>query len=176
MRRLFITAFLFGAGGILFFLGFQTSAETKHWAFIAPVRPTLPIVKNNRWMRNPIDHFILARLEKENLQPSLEANKTTLIRRLSLDLTGLPPTLKAIDDFLADNSPDAYEKLVDRLLASPHYGEKWARWWLDAARYADTNGFEKDLPRSIWPYRDWVINAFNQNKPFDQFTIESPSR
>ena len=91
---------------------------------------------------------------------------------LSLDLIGLPPSLKAIDDFLADTSPQAYEKLVDRLLASPHYGERWGRWWLDVARYADTNGFEKDLPRSIWPYRDWVIKAFNENKRFDQFTVE----
>src|SRR5262249_31681903 len=98
--------------------------------------------------------------------------KATLIRRVSLDLTGLPPTLKEIDDFLADKRPDAYERLVDRLLSSPHYGEKWGRHWLDAARYADTNGYEKDLPRSIYPYRDWVINAFNSDMPFDQFTIE----
>ena len=116
--------------------------------------------------------FILAEIEKRGLAPSPEASKETLIRRLSLDLLGLPPALKEIDEFLADTSPQAYEKLVNRLLASPHYGERWGRWWLDAARYADTNGFEKDLPRSIWPYRDWVIRAFNADQPFDQFTIE----
>ncbi len=144
----------------------------KHWAFIKPERPALPAVKNASWMRNPIDKFILARIEKEQLHPSSEAAKETLIRRLSLDLTGLPPTIQQVDQFTADRSPDAYEKLVDRLLASPHYGERWGREWLDAARYADTNGFEKDLPRSIWPYRDWVINAFNRDMPFDQFTVE----
>ena len=115
---------------------------------------------------------MLATLEQKGLVPAPEADKATLIRRLSLDLIGLPPSLKEIDDFLADASPNAYEKLVDRLLASPHYGERWGRWWLDAARYADTNGYEKDHERSIWPYRDWVINSFNQDKPFDQFTIE----
>jgi mono/diheme cytochrome c family protein len=144
----------------------------KHWAFIAPVRPALPGVKNRAWARTPIDHFILAKLEQRGLSPSAPARKTTLIRRLALDLTGLPPTLKEIDEFVSDQSPDAYEKLVERLLASPHYGERWGRWWLDAARYADTNGFEKDLPRSIWPYRDWVIKAFNRDLPFDQFTVE----
>jgi mono/diheme cytochrome c family protein len=144
----------------------------KHWAYVNPVRPQLPSVKDSKWVRNPIDRFILSRLEKEGLRPSPEADKSTLIRRLSLDLTGLPPTLEEIDDFLADTSPRAYENLVERLLASPHYGERWGRWWLDAARYADTNGFEKDRDRSIWPYRDWVINAFNADKPFDQFMIE----
>ncbi len=144
----------------------------KHWAFVAPVRPSLPVVKNQAWARNPIDQFILAGIEKAGLTPSPVAEKTTLIRRLSLDLIGLPPTLSEIDDFLADTSPQAYQKLVERLLASPHYGERWGRWWLDAARYADTNGFEKDRARSIWPYRDWVIKAFNQDKRFDQFTIE----
>jgi len=144
----------------------------KHWAFVAPVRPALPEVKNKTWAREPIDRFILSEIEKNGLTASPEASKETLIRRLSLDLTGLPPSLKVIDEFLADKSPKAYEKLVDRLLDSPHYGERWGRWWLDAARYADTNCFEKDLPRSIWPYRDWVIQAFNENKKFDQFTIE----
>ncbi|MCI0338010.1 MAG: PSD1 and planctomycete cytochrome C domain-containing protein [Acidobacteria bacterium] len=144
----------------------------KHWAFVAAMRPALPPVKTRAWVRNPIDQFILARIEKQGLSPSPEASRETLIRRLSLDLTGLPASIKEIDDFLADNSPDAYAKLVERLLASPHYGERWGRWWLDAARYADTNGFEKDLPRSIWPYRDWVIAAFNKDLPFDQFTIE----
>lgn len=144
----------------------------KHWAYVNPVRPQLPSVKDSKWVRNPIDRFILGRLEKEGLRPSPEADKATLIRRLSLDLIGLPPTLEEIDDFLADTSPRAYENLVERLLASSHYGERWGRWWLDAARYADTNGFEKDRDRSIWPYRDWVINAFNADRPFDQFTIE----
>jgi mono/diheme cytochrome c family protein len=144
----------------------------KHWAFVAPNRPALPEVKTPAWVRTPIDRFVLAEIEKNGLTPSPEASKETLIRRLSLDLVGLPPTLKEIDEFLADKSPDAYEKLVEHLLASPHYGERWGRWWLDAARYADTNGFEKDLPRSIWPYRDWVIKAFNEDKKFDRFTIE----
>jgi mono/diheme cytochrome c family protein len=144
----------------------------KHWAFAAPTRPALPAVKNKAWARTPLDHFILAELEKQKLTPAPEADKATLIRRLSLDLLGLPPTIAEIDQFVADRSPDAYEKLVERLLASPHYGERWGRHWLDAARYADTNGFEKDRDRSIWPYRDWVIKAFNDDKPFDQFTIE----
>ncbi|MGH9840963.1 MAG: PSD1 and planctomycete cytochrome C domain-containing protein [Blastocatellia bacterium] len=153
----------------------KVAEQPGHWAFIAPTRPPLPALKDAGRARTPptpIDQFILAQLEKENLTLSPEADKPALIRRLSLDLTGLPPTLKEIDEFLADASPEAYPKLVERLLASPHYGERWGRWWLDAARYADTNGFEKDRDRSIWPYRDWVINAFNQDKPFDQFTIE----
>ncbi len=148
------------------------NGSPTHWAFIAPNRPALPAVKNAAWVQTPVDHFILAELEKRGLTPAPEASKETLIRRLCLDLTGLPPTPKEIDDFLADTSPNAYEKLVDRLLASPHYGERWGRWWLDAARYADTNGFEKDRDRSIWPYRDWVIKSFNADKSFDQFTIE----
>jgi hypothetical protein len=148
------------------------SGKKTHWAYIKPVRPESPKVKRSRWPRNPIDAFILARLEKENLAPSSEADRPTLIRRLSLDLTGLPPPLAEVDAFAADKSKDAYEKLVDRLLASPHYGEKWARHWLDLARYADTHGYEADPRRSMWPYRDWVINAFNRDLPFDQFTIE----
>ena len=144
----------------------------NNWSFKAPVRPAVPMVKNQKWVRNPIDNFILAKLESQKMHPSPEADRATLIRRLSLDLTGLPPTLEEIDVFLKDKSPEAYEKVVERLLASPHYGEQWGRHWLDAARYADSNGYEKDLPRSIWPYRDWVINAFNQNMPFDEFTIE----
>ena len=147
-------------------------AGPQHWAYIAPVRPPLTKIENKAWARNPLDHFILAKLEQLGLAPAPEAAKETLIRRLSLDLTGLPPTIEEIDRFLADQNPDAYEKLIERLLSSPHYGERWGRWWLDAARYADTNGFEKDLPRSIWPYRDWVINALNQDMPFDRFTIE----
>ncbi|MBI1763230.1 MAG: PSD1 domain-containing protein [Acidobacteria bacterium] len=148
------------------------SAIPQHWAFVTPVRPALPMVKDKTWGKTPVDTFVLARLEKEGLTPSPQADKTTLARRLYLDLLGLPPTLQELDAFMADTSPDAYEKLVERLLASPHYGERWGRWWLDAARYADSNGFEKDRPRSIWPYRDWVIKAFNEDKRFDQFTIE----
>src|SRR5579863_2637074 len=144
----------------------------KHWAYVKPVRPDLPPVKDAAWCRNPIDRFVLARLEKDGLTPSPEADKVTLIRRLSLDLIGLPPTIQEVDNFLADRSPEAYDKVVDRLLASPHYGEKWARLWLDLARYADTHGYEKDPKRSMWPYRDWVINAFNANMPFDEFTVE----
>jgi uncharacterized protein DUF1553/uncharacterized protein DUF1549/cytochrome c len=144
----------------------------KHWAYTKPVRPPIPVVKNAAWARNPIDNFVLARLEKERLSPSPEAEKETLIRRLSLDLIGLPPTLEEVDAFLADQRPDAYEKLVDRLLASPHYGERWARPWLDLARYADTNGYEADHRRTAWRYRDWVINALNQDMSFKEFTID----
>jgi len=143
-----------------------------HWSFIKPTRPAEPAVKNPSWVRNPIDKFILARLEQEGIQPSPEASKETLLRRLSLDLTGLPPTPAEVDAFLADASADAYEKQVERLLASPHYGERWGRHWLDAARYADSNGYSHDNPRSIWKYRDWVIDAFNKDMPFDRFTAE----
>lgn len=142
-----------------------------HWAFVAPQQTAPPRVRQTAWTRNPIDAFVLARLEKEGLHPAPEADRYTLARRLSLDLIGLPPTREEADAFVRDPTPDAYEKLVDRLLASPHYGERWARRWLDLARYADTNGYEKDRPRSIWPYRDWVINALNRDMPFDQFTI-----
>jgi hypothetical protein len=142
-----------------------------HWAFVKPVRPELPMVKNTAWPKNEIDRFVLARLEEEGLTPSPEADRATLCRRVHLDLVGLPPTLAELDAFLADTSPDAYERLVDRLLASPRYGERWARRWLDLARYADTNGYEKDRDRQIWPYRDWVIRALNDDMPFDQFTI-----
>src|SRR5262245_28823217 len=147
-------------------------ATTRHWAYIKPVRPAPQRVKNQSWVRNPIDTFILARLEKEGLSPSPEADKETLLRRLFLDLIGLPPGVKEIDALLADTSPDAYEKVVDRLLASEHYGERWARPWLDLARYADSNGYEKDNLRVAWKFRDWVINAFNNDMPFDRFTIE----
>jgi Protein of unknown function (DUF1553)/Protein of unknown function (DUF1549)/Planctomycete cytochrome C len=144
----------------------------KHWAYIKPERPPLPEVKDQAWVRNPIDAFVLARLEKEGLSPSPEASKETLIRRLNLDLIGLPPSPQEVDAFVADKNPDAYERLVDRLLASPHYGERWARPWLDLARYADTNGYEKDDRRTAWKYRDWVINALNQDMSFKEFTIE----
>jgi len=155
-----------------------------HWAFVPPRPVSLPIPPSSpprkgglggiwkTWPRNPIDYFVLARLEKEGLKPSPEADRYTLARRVYLDLIGLPPTPEEADAFVNDRSPDAYEKLVDRLLASPHYGERWARRWLDLARYADTNGYEKDRPRSIWPYRDWVIAALNADMPFDRFTIE----
>ncbi len=141
-----------------------------HWAFKAPVRPVPPTTKHPT--RNAIDQFIFARLEKEKLTPSKEADKVTLCRRLYLDLIGLPPTPKEVDEFVADTRADAYERLVDKLLASPHYGERWARWWLDAARYADSDGYEKDKSRQVWAYREYVINAFNRDLPFDQFAIE----
>ena len=144
----------------------------KHWAYVEPVRWPLPEVRNAAWCRNPIDRFVLARLEKEGVSPSPEAGKETLLRRLSLDLIGLPPTIQEMDAYLADKSPNAYEKQVDRLLSSPHYGERWARPWLDYARYADTNGYEKDDRRIAWKYRDWVINALNRDMSFKEFTIE----
>ena len=144
----------------------------QHWAYVKPVRHAPPAVRDERWVRNPIDRFVLARLDAEKLAPSPEASRESLLRRVSLDLVGLPPTPQEVDAFLADTSPGAYERVVDRLLASPHYGERWARQWLDLARYADSNGYEKDRLRSMWKYRDWVINALNRDMPFDQFTIE----
>jgi hypothetical protein len=147
-------------------------AIEQHWAYVKPKRPDVPAVTRKGWVRTPIDAFVLARLEREQLSPSPEAPKATLLRRVSLDLVGLPPTPEEVDAFVADQSPDAYEKAVDRLLASPHFGERWARPWLDLARYADTNGYEKDNRREIWKYRDWVIGAFNRDLPFDQFTVE----
>ncbi|MDB5351728.1 MAG: Protein of unknown function (DUF1553)/Protein of unknown function (DUF1549)/Planctomycete [Planctomycetota bacterium] len=143
-----------------------------HWAFNAPVRPVEPKTNDAAWARNPIDRFVLAKLEKEGLKPSPEADMATLLRRASLDLIGLPPSPEEIDKFLNDKSPDAYEKAVDRLLQSPHYGERWAQHWLDAARYADSDGYEKDKPRYIWFYRDWVINSFNKDLPYNQFLID----
>ncbi|MGB2712905.1 MAG: DUF1553 domain-containing protein [Vicinamibacterales bacterium] len=143
-----------------------------HWAYTAPVRPELPTVGQQQWVRNPIDRFILARLEREGLKPSAEADKVTLLRRVTYDLTGLPPTPADVDAFLADKSSDAYERRVDTLINSPRYGERMAMPWLDAARYADTHGYHIDSLRGMWPWRDWVINAFNRNMPFDQFTIE----
>ncbi len=150
------------------------AAETvqEHWAYVKPKRPELPSVKNLAWARNAIDRFVLAELEHQNLKPSAAAGKPALLRRVTLDLTGLPPTPAELDAFLADSSADAYERVVDRLLASSHFGERWARPWLDLARYADTNGYEKDNRRAMWKYRDWVIDAFNRDMPFNQFTIE----
>ncbi len=147
-------------------------AEKKHWAYEKPVRPALPPVQQQDWPRTSIDYFVLARLEKEGLKPSVEADLAVLLRRASLDLIGLPPALDEVEALLADQSSDAYEKAVDRLLASAHYGERWARPWLDLARYADTQGYEKDNRRTVWPYRDWVIEALNGDMPFDEFTIE----
>ncbi|HZT31063.1 MAG TPA: DUF1553 domain-containing protein [Bryobacteraceae bacterium] len=150
----------------------QGAQWQKHWAFLPPRRPDLPKVQHANWPKNPIDYFVLERLEREGLAPSPEASRETLLRRVSLDLTGLPPTPAEIDAFLRDRSPDAYEKVVDRLLASSRYGERMAVRWLDAARYADSNGYQFDGERSMWRWRDWVIEAFNRNEPFDQFTVD----
>lgn len=147
-------------------------AALQHWAFRPPVRPPLPKARQGKWVRDPIDNFVLAKLDKAKLKPSPEADKITLLRRLSLDLTGLPPTIAELDAFAADHSRDAYQNAAERLLASPHYGERWGRIWLDAARYADSDGFEKDKPRFIWNYRDWVIRAFNNDLPYDEFIID----
>ncbi len=144
----------------------------SHWAYMKPVRPKIPKVKSSLWVRNPIDSFVLARLEWEGLRPSPEADRVTLLRRVTLDLTGLPPTPHEIDEFLADKSPQAYERVLDRLFASPHYGERMALPWLDAARYADSNGFQQDGDTYQYIWRDWVVKAMNANMPFDQFTIQ----
>lgn len=144
----------------------------KHWSLLAPTRSALPVVKDTAWVRNPIDRFILARLEKVGLKPAPEADRRTLARRVSLDLTGLPPEPADVEAFVNDKSPDAYEKLVDKLMATPQWGEHRGRYWLDAARYGDTHGIHMDFYREMWSYRDWVINAFNRNMPFDQFTVE----
>jgi len=151
----------------------MVTSKSRHWSFVPPQRPKQPKLKNPVWVRNPIDNFVLARLEKDGITPSVEADRETLIRRLSLDLVGLPPSPDEVAEFLADKRPDAYERLVDQLLASPHYGEKWARPWLDVARYADSDGYEEDRIRPhAWRWRHWVIEALNRNVPFDQFTIE----
>ncbi len=146
---------------------------SSHWAFQPIERPEPPAVKNESWVRNPIDRFVLSKLEKQGIAPSPEADRATLIKRLSYDLLGLPPSVEEVDAFVDDNSPDAYERLVDRLLDSPRFGERFARHWLDKARYADSDGYEKDRPRpDAWRYRDWVISAVNADMPLDQFTIE----
>jgi len=152
--------------------GDEDGGSSGHWAFDKPQAPDIPETQSPEWVRNPIDAFVLARLEQEGLEPAPEADRHTLIRRLSLDLTGLPPAPEAVTAFVNDERADAYDRLVSELLASPHYGERQALNWLDVARYADTHGYEKDRPRSIWPYRDWVINAFNNNLPYDRFIIE----
>jgi hypothetical protein len=150
----------------------QGAKYEPHWAYVAPQRPPVPPVKNSAWVRNPIDAFVLARLEKEGLELSPQATAATLIRRLSLDLVGLPPTLDELADFEAHAGEHGYEQAVDRLLASPHFGERWGRIWLDVARYADSDGFEKDKPRFVWMYRDWVINSLNQDLPYDKFVVD----
>ncbi len=150
----------------------ESQIAKKHWAYVKPVRPIPPAVRKPGSARNPIDQFILERLHREGLEAAPEASREALIRRVKLDLIGLPPTPEEVDSFVTDPAPDAYEKLVDQLLASPHYGERWARPWLDLARYADTNGYIHDRRRSIWPYRDWVIRSLNSDMPFDQFTIQ----
>ena len=150
----------------------EGAAYEEHWSFIPPRRPAIPMTKNPEWARTPIDAFILSRLEKEGLKPSEEADRPTLIRRVTYDLTGLPPTPEEVTAFVTDGSGNAYEKVVDRLLSSPRYGEHRAHYWLDVARYGDTHGLHLDNFRSIWPYRDYVIKSYNQNKPFDQFVKE----
>src|SRR5260221_2375821 len=151
----------------------QGADYTRHWSFQPIKAPPVPQISDLKsQIRNPIDNFILARLQKEGLSPSAEAPKHALLRRVTLDLTGLPPTPKELDAFLADSSPEAYEKVVDRLLANPHFGERMALEWLDAARYADTHGYHIDAGRDMTRWREWVIDAFNHNKPFDQFTVE----
>jgi hypothetical protein len=149
----------------------QGAKWQKHWSLIPPKQSPLPKISNPSWARNGIDHFVLERLDRENLKPSPEAERATLLRRVSLDLTGLPPSLSELDGFLADSAPNAYQKAVDRFLASPRYGERMAARWLDAARYADTNGYQTDAERFMWRWRDWVIEAFNHNLPFNQFTL-----
>jgi len=148
------------------------SKGENHWAFKRPVRPAVPRVSNITWVRNEIDAFVLSRLESQGIEPSGEADRRALIRRLSLDLLGLSPTPEQVARFVADSAPEAYEQCVDRLLASPHFGERWGRHWLDLARYADSSGYEFDTPRSVWRYRDWVVDALNRDLPFDQFVIE----
>ncbi len=150
----------------------RAEAKSDHWAYTPPKQTTLPQVRQRDWCRNGIDFFVLNRIERERLAPSPPAEKEKLLRRVSLDLIGLPPPLDELNSFLADDSSDAYERAVDRLLASPAYGERWATPWLDAARYADSNGFQRDGHRSAWAFRDWVVRALNDDMPFDQFTVE----
>ncbi|MBM3787342.1 MAG: DUF1553 domain-containing protein, partial [Acidobacteria bacterium] len=150
----------------------EGGAYKSHWSFATPVRPAVPVVRNTNWVRNPIDNFLLARMESEGLTPAAEADKRTLARRLSFDLTGLPPAPADVESFVQDSTAGAYDKLVDKFMSMPQYGEHRGRYWLDAARYGDTHGIHVDNYREMWSYRDWVINAFNRNQPFDQFTIE----
>src|SRR6266581_4041661 len=153
----------------------ETPAQSKneHWAFKPAVRPAVPVVKDRSWPRNPIDQFVLAKLEAEKLTPSAEADRVTLIRRLSFDLIGLPPTPDEVRQFVADKNPDAYEKIADRLLNSPRYGERWARHWLDVVHYGESHGYDKDKPRpNAWPYRDYVVRSLNNDTPYSRFVKE----
>lgn len=165
-----------GAGSCFFacpaVLYAEQPAVAAHWSNAPPRRAPLPVVNANHWAQRPIDFYVLARMDEEGLVPSPPADRYALVRRVYLDLIGLPPTVAEVDAFLLDNRPDAYARLVDRLLDSQHFGERWARWWLDLARFADTNGYEDDMPRPVWLYRNWVINALNRNMPFDLFTIK----
>ncbi len=153
-------------------VGTVVEAPRKHWAYEVPQRPQLPPAVDSAWVRSPIDAFILQRLRQVDWQPSPAAERGQLLRRVYFDLVGIPPTVAELDAFLADRAPDAYERVVNRLLASPEYGARWARPWLDAARYADSNGYQADQYRNVWPYRDWVIDSMNADMPFSQFTIE----
>ena len=146
--------------------------NSTHWSFKPVTKPDIPTLQTPSWARNAIDHFVLSKLESTGIRPSSEADKETLIRRLSLDLLGLLPAPAEVDSFLRDNRPEAYENLGDSLLNSPHYGERWGRHWLDLARYADSNGFNIDAPRNMWKYRAWVIHALNQAMPCDRFVVE----
>ncbi len=162
------------AFGLTVTMGADTNKPANpgsHWAFIPPRRAPVPKVSMTAWPRNAIDRFVLARLEKEKIKPAPEADRVTLMRRLYLDLVGLPPTPSEVKAFLKESTPDSYERLVERLLESPHHGERWGRWWLDVARYADSNGYSIDAPRTIWRYRDWVVDALNRDLPFDQFVV-----
>ncbi len=150
----------------------KAGTYSAHWSFVAPTQKNLPTVKHSQWPKRPIDYFILKRMEAQGFAPASPADPARLLRRVALDLTGLPPTTEAAARFLADPTSENYEREVDRLLATPDFGEHWARMWLDLARYADTKGYEKDRHRDIWRYRDWVIDALNQDMPFDQFTRE----
>src|SRR5437870_8281459 len=150
-----------------------TDAQKTFWSLQPVTKPAVPVVKGKQWVKNPVDAFVLAKLEEKQLQPNKPADKLTLLRRVTIDLTGLPPSQAEIQAFIGDNSPGAYEKVVDRLLASPAYGERWGRHWLDVARYADSDGFKADGTRPyIWRYRDYVIKAFNEDKPYDRFVRE----
>ncbi len=149
----------------------QGATYELHWAFATPIRPPVPSLQDEQWVRNPLDAFVLRRLQREQLTPAEQTDRATWLRRLSLDLIGLPPSIDEVDAFLADQSAEAYDKQIQRLLKSPHFGERWARIWLDAARYADSDGYEKDKPRAMWFYRDWVVDAFNRDMPYDEFII-----
>ncbi len=147
----------------------QGAKYEPHWAFVAPIKPALPKVENKKWVRNEIDYFVLQQLEKRGLEPNEEADKERLLKRVSLDLAGLPSTTEQIDRFVADKAPNAFEKMVDELMRQPQFGERMAINWLDVARYADSHGYQDDNYRSQWPWRDWVIHAFNKNMPYDKF-------